>query len=166
MLLITIEEADRAHLEEIALASLVECSERLKGLAAERNPDTYPRERARVTSAARLYLESLRPMNEPEADFLLSARAEMYTEAFARARARDSSAADGPAVDHVDGLPHTQQEQRAMLDAGLLPIKELGPHDPRARSPSCVHGRKFTGGCVQCLLPEAGGVDANGSPVT
>lgn len=151
LLLLAITEADRAHLEEIALASLIDSSEALKGLSAERNPNSYPQARARVTSAARLYLEA---QNSPEE---VGGPGYDYR----------------PAVDHVDGLPHTLQEQRAMLDAGLLPMKELGPHDPRAYDPVCRHGRKFSEDCADCAISDGvaaaasqgEGFDGNGSPV-
>jgi hypothetical protein len=55
-------------------------------------------------------------------------------------------------------LPHTRAELKGAEDAGLDPDKELGPHDPRARDPSCVHGRKFTEECKYC----AGEIDPIG----
>jgi hypothetical protein len=99
-----------------------------------------------------------------------------YAEAFARARAGVLALADiwngddarplheEYSMDHPPGgdlhgmrghdpLPHSFEEQRAMINGGLDPIKELGPHDPRAGRPRCVHGKFFTEHCDKCAEP-------------
>jgi hypothetical protein len=50
-------------------------------------------------------------------------------------------------------LKHSFQELRAMEDAGLEPMKELGPHDPRASRPRCIHGKYFSEECPDCEKP-------------
>jgi hypothetical protein len=45
---------------------------------------------------------------------------------------------------------HTYAERKAMQDAGLDPDKELGPIDPGARNPVCIHGKAFTEPCSLC----------------
>lgn len=49
---------------------------------------------------------------------------------------------------------HSPDEIAAMEAVGLDPEKELGPYDPRASNPRCVHGRFFTEDCPDCVIVE------------
>jgi hypothetical protein len=81
-----------------------------------------------------------------------------FIRASALVAAAESAEPIAPAAVVWPKLPHTPGEIKGAVDAGLDPDKELGPHDPRARDPSCVHGRKFTEECKYC----AGEIDPIG----
>lgn len=80
-----------------------------------------------------------------------------YAKAFARVQAAVFACAamwtDEPPQPAGFTLPHTAEEQRLMAEGGLDPMKELGPHDPRASRPRCVHGALFTEECSMCAGP-------------
>lgn len=165
-------------LREMAEQNVIERAAEVGKLDARQNPESHPRARAAFLAAVELLAEVPADVAATAADggpLWPPLRGPLDHTGRSPAALYDGQG--GPSVDTVNGLPHTWAEQQAALREGIDPIKELGPMDPRAFNPRCVHGKRFTENCEHCdkfataeasrWLKDSGpGFDANGSPVT
>ena len=124
-------ESERDFLRDIVTRAVVDLSEALGGHGKFMKPHTY----AQLTIACTVH-------------------------AMLHAAPQDAAAWPAPFRRGPDALLRESQYDVLYREAGLDPDRELGPIDPRALHPRCVHGMYFTEPCELCSPPTGAEITA------